>query len=352
MVRNHLTRIDTLLLVAFFLALAVQVGVVAWQKPPKLQGSPESSWGQEQSSVRERLRKAALFDRETLERKVRENRQLAWRIQAAALGGFGLLLASGFGIVRASVRFLRKQPLLPRLSVPGPPAWGGRQILRLVLVVLLVIQSAALIQWGFFFLWAPDASDRHGTALIHTLLIDAVVILGAGWFLTHRRSPSPQGGVGVWAHIRFALLSYATFVPFLVVVALLVAALLRLLAYDPAPQAVFTIYLAESRTPVLTALIFLVTFVGPVAEELFFRGLLYGWLRYRVGVLKGLGVSALLFAGLHADAVAFFPILGLGLLFGWIYERSGSLLAPTAAHIFHNAAMLYLASLVKDLTAL
>jgi len=123
------------------------------------------------------------------------------------------------------------------------------------------------------------------------------------------------------------------------------------LGYDPAPQAIFTIYLSEERTSVLTWMLLLVAAVGPIAEEVFFRGVFYRWIRTRLGVSKGLLLSALFFALLHNDVVAFFPILGLGILFGWVYEKTGSLAAPMAVHVFHNTGMLFIASLVKEITA-
>jgi SAM-dependent methyltransferase len=55
------------------------------------------------------------------------------------------------------------------------------------------------------------------------------------------------------------------------------------------------------------------------------------------------------FRVLHADWVAFLPILGLGILFGFVYERTGTLLAPLAIHVAHNGGMLYLASLIKSM---
>ena len=99
---------------------------------------------------------------------------------------------------------------------------------------------------------------------------------------------------------------------------------------------------------VLLGLHLLVTVAGPAAEELFFRGLLYGWLRTKIGVGRGLLFSAVLFALLHTDPVAFFPILGLGILFGWVYEKTGSLTAPVSIHLLHNAGMMAVASLVKS----
>ena len=102
----------------------------------------------------------------------------------------------------------------------------------------------------------------------------------------------------------------------------------------------------------MKGLLLLAVVAGPIAEELFFRGLLYGCLRVRLGVWRGLWSTAFLFAFLHTDPVAFLPILGLGLLFGWVYEKTGSLAASMAVHIFHNAGMLTVASLVKAIASL
>jgi len=143
--------------------------------------------------------------------------------------------------------------------------------------------------------------------------------------------------------------SYLTSLPFLLGLILLSGVLLRWFQYEPKPQAIFTMVLTEHRESVLGWILFLAVVVGPAAEEMFFRGILYGWLRARMGVGWGLVLSALIFAGLHASLMAFLPILGLGILFGWIYEQTGSLAVPVTVHLIHNGGMLTLALLVRSI---
>ncbi|MGB7768921.1 MAG: type II CAAX endopeptidase family protein [Verrucomicrobiia bacterium] len=82
--------------------------------------------------------------------------------------------------------------------------------------------------------------------------------------------------------------------------------------------------------------------IGPVAEEFIFRGMLYpfvkqcGWPR-----LAWFGVS-FVFALIHWDAAAFVPLFLLALVLTWLYERTGSLLAPILAHALFNAVNLVL----------
>ncbi len=78
------------------------------------------------------------------------------------------------------------------------------------------------------------------------------------------------------------------------------------------------------------------TVVAPIFEEIVFRGLIYSWLRVRVGVVAGAIISALLFASIHMDVTGFFILFGVGVVLALAYERTGSLLVPMQIHILNN----------------
>ncbi|HEX2150065.1 MAG TPA: CPBP family intramembrane glutamic endopeptidase [Actinomycetota bacterium] len=78
--------------------------------------------------------------------------------------------------------------------------------------------------------------------------------------------------------------------------------------------------------------------VAAIAEEVFFRRLVYGWLE-RWGTAVAIAGSAALFAAIHV------PVYGLGvlpldfaagLIFGWQRRATGSWTAPAATHVFAN----------------
>ncbi|MDO8730656.1 MAG: type II CAAX endopeptidase family protein [Candidatus Omnitrophota bacterium] len=334
-------RSEILLLTAIALAWGAQA---VWVHAPSIPETRASSWKEQEKKTRSEIRRTMETDRSKLEAKLRANPSLWWRFQGLM---FGLVLM-GVGVLIQWGRLLFRAAPEPPLGSPAPATWGFRQIFRLVLGILLVIQCSILFQIILFRLVHPPWLDRRVGALIDTLLVDAVAAAGAGWLLF-------RGRIGRWdpskipAAVGAALRSYLFAVPLLVGVLLAVAAVLNLLKIEPPPQPIFTMYLSEERTSVVRVLLLLAVVAGPIAEEIFFRGLLYGWLRQRIGIRNGLVISALFFALLHMDAVAFFPILGLGLLFGWVYERTGSLAAPMAIHIFHNGGMLFVASVVKSL---
>lgn len=82
--------------------------------------------------------------------------------------------------------------------------------------------------------------------------------------------------------------------------------------------------------------ILLVGILSPVAEELIFRGVLFAWLRRHVNFWIAGVLSALVFAAAHGIPDIILPTAVLGVLFAWIYERTGSLWPAIAAHIAHN----------------
>ncbi len=92
------------------------------------------------------------------------------------------------------------------------------------------------------------------------------------------------------------------------------------------------------------------TVLAPVAEEFFFRGLLFstakqfGWPK-----LGWLGVS-FLFAAMHVNAPTFLPLFALALALTWLCEKTDGLLAPIIAHSLFNLANLVLLLLPEKYT--
>jgi hypothetical protein len=85
--------------------------------------------------------------------------------------------------------------------------------------------------------------------------------------------------------------------------------------------------------------------VGPIAEELFFRGILYGFLR-RWGVVVAIFVSTGLFVLAHPISQGFpLPQAVGGIVFALAYEIEGSIMTPIVIHVLGNQA-LYTLSLI------
>jgi membrane protease YdiL (CAAX protease family) len=108
------------------------------------------------------------------------------------------------------------------------------------------------------------------------------------------------------------------------------------------------LYPSPVARPANPALFFLVGgFIGPVAEEIFFRGLIYGYLR-RWGFWPALALSTLIFTLLHtgASGVPIPQIVG-GLVFATAYEIEKKLLVPITIHILGNLALFSLPYFIR-----
>ena len=79
---------------------------------------------------------------------------------------------------------------------------------------------------------------------------------------------------------------------------------------------------------------------APVAEEIFFRGFIFPGLLRPFGLVGAMAASGFLFALFHvtgSETVALVLPFGLiGMLFAWIYYRTGSLWPSIATHLLFN----------------
>ena len=86
--------------------------------------------------------------------------------------------------------------------------------------------------------------------------------------------------------------------------------------------------------------------LAPLAEEAVFRGLLYGWVAGRWGTTAGWLVSSLAFAAAHVEPAHVILVLPLGLWFGWLRRRTGSLWPSLVAHMVNNGLAVAAATLL------
>jgi membrane protease YdiL (CAAX protease family) len=77
--------------------------------------------------------------------------------------------------------------------------------------------------------------------------------------------------------------------------------------------------------------------IGPFVEELFFRGLLYAWMRESLAPVYCIILTSLLFASLHGN-ISVIQLIG-GILFALIYEWRRNIWAPFIVHASANIGL-------------
>jgi CAAX protease family protein len=89
--------------------------------------------------------------------------------------------------------------------------------------------------------------------------------------------------------------------------------------------------------------------LAPTVEEMFFRGIMYPYLKQRIDPIWAVTITSLAFAAIHFNLVIFIPLVFLGFVLTWLYERTDSLLTPILTHAVFNATNFFMLVYQNDL---
>jgi len=183
------------------------------------------------------------------------------------------------------------------------------------------------------------------------------VFLGVAWVLMRRRGLRPAHVTGlVSPHWRPSAFGFAVGITnyFALVVPIQWVALSLV---PPAWREAFdSARVFEGQTPLEVALIVAgVGIAAPVCEEFFFRGVLQqGLMPPAFSVPRAITVAAMVFSAFHLDPVGFLARVELGVVFGLLAWRTGSLWPAIFAHSANNlvsTALYFLAPEGAETTA-
>lgn len=217
---------------------------------------------------------------------------------------------------------------------PGPPpsrAWSPLTVLWGVLAVF----GVTLIGAAIVGLADPDMDEETFGLIVQAVF--AAALIAVPLFLVsgpgrHFASPERLGlrRFDLASGIGWTFAAYGAFFVFLVAYGLIV---------QPDPQDIIEDIERERETVKLVALGVLIVLAAPVAEEVFFRGFLFGGLRGRMSFWPAAVISGLLFGLVHLPGgpLQVPPLAVFGVLLAWLYERTGSLGPPILMHAIQNA---------------
>lgn len=94
----------------------------------------------------------------------------------------------------------------------------------------------------------------------------------------------------------------------------------------------------KANDPFGVVLLFVIVVIGaPIAEELFFRGLVMRSVERHLGAPAAIGISAVAFGVTHFEGIQTPALIAFGLVLGWLVYRTGRIGTSIVAHMAFNA---------------
>lgn len=274
----------------------------------------------------------------------------------SAFLGIGILTVLALGLFLDLVIFFLKREggvlIYPTIK-HSPPGWGLWDVCKVVILIVLVGHIIVIIESILIRFYPVLMRHNNLISIINASLTDIFLFFFVIYFGTRaygeRISALGFSARNFLKNCAYGIAGYVATVPVLVLTLLLIMWCVMLFKYEPPIQPVIKIFFEEEKRSIILYLSFFVSIAGPIAEELFFRGFFYQAAKKRIGVFNALMLTSVLFAVLHTNLTGFVPIMILGLLLTYLFEKTGTLVAPVCVHILHNSFMLGFTFLFKQI---
>ena len=228
--------------------------------------------------------------------------------------------------------------------------WKLADVFRVILIFLFAGYVFAFVQM-FFTTRFPILRNVNFRMVTDTAFMNiaGIAVIFYFVFLKYRQSASAIGlsRVSLKKAVLTAGIGYAAFLPILIAIMMLIFFFVNIIKYEPPVQPIVEVFILEKRASVLWISTLFAAIFGPVAEEIFFRGFLYPAAKKKWGIFAAIMGTSFIFSLLHSHLVGFLPIMALGVLLTYLYEKTGSLLVPITVHVMHNVGMVILVFMTR-----
>jgi membrane protease YdiL (CAAX protease family) len=295
----------------------------------------------------------AALKRAELEKRLESDRPLAVIMTLASLLILAaLLLGILIDAYLLSMARSRRKLDIATFAERPPAAWNAWDVAKAVVLFfffgyMIVLIESALVGC------VPLIKNDNFRMVANSFALDALAIVFVIYFAAVQYKEK-LSSLGISArnfsrNVFYGAAGYVATLPAFVLTLAVVAAVASLIRYVPEKQAVVELLMKEKDAGFLLFTGLFAAIGGPIVEELFFRGFMYGAFKKYIGIFGAMALSAAFFAALHAHAVGFFPIMVLGVALAYLYEKTGTLVAPITLHAIHNFSMMGMVFLAKQI---
>lgn len=255
---------------------------------------------------------------------------------AFILGGVALVV----GLVMHAARSIVVRETLP------PGRYRGPSVIVLWLLATVAANLAVVpVASDLSRLLAGNQPSAYGTAV--TLTVTQAGLVGTAVLLVY--APRALAGLRLVPRrglVRSMVLGLALAVPAWIGAQVIGYLTIRLLEpFGMQPELGIADAALQNADPVVLVMALVV--VAPIAEELFFRGVVYNAWEREYGMSRALYGSAILFAVIHGSIFVIPSIFALGIVLAILFRSTRSLPATIMLHAGFNGITVLIALLVR-----
>jgi len=226
-----------------------------------------------------------------------------------------------FGFIIVIVEFIHE--LKPKIGEKYPlTAWNTLSVFKLLILFLVVEHCITLIGYALHddsIKYLKNETWEHSL----TTTIFYVFVVGFIWYFIVIRSKESFRAVGFHKNNIKSGLLWGVYILLFIEILFILSKYFRIASTPLDIQRDILGYLR-------------IIAIGPIAEEVFFRGFVYPNFRKKSGVIWAMILSSACFSIMH-QGDSYWSTFIIGIILCIAYEKSGSLLAPIIGHIFINA---------------
>ena len=255
-----------------------------------------------------------------------------------------------FGIVNLIIFIIRKlnnKCLLDLTQVPTHFSTTDKDTSMLLFSIVYFYTVISLVSIILFSQNAHNQYHSFSNVIFLNFVFELFVI-----FAVFKVISIKSLGIGInRSHILAVIKFYPATAVVTLTVGIALVALGRKFNFFPHSQAATYIFLALKNKWLLSLFILEIAFVGPLAEELLFRGFFYKFLRKRCNWAYSAVITSLLFAFLHNNLFGFFVIFIISMAICYLYEKTQNIVVAFLFHSLHNSLSIIGLLVIKQLTA-
>lgn len=220
----------------------------------------------------------------------------------------------------------------------GLPVWVffGFMLAQSIVLLLIELLSKVGVPLGNI---NPSLFQVIAGGVIYALSL--LIVIGAPWLIKRSRTSREELGVHrlpTWMDIVWVPAGAVSYLILTAIITALAMAFLTFINYDQAQDTGFSGMNAQSEY--IMAFIMLVV-IAPVAEELLFRGYLFGKLRKYAPLWVSILITSLLFALVHFAWNVGLDVFALSIVLCLLRVVSGSLWPSIMLHMLKNSIAFY-----------